>query len=65
MVLWVLCGVARVVLGEMKMRHVGLSARWGRVVGNRVESGRGGVGVLVVVRWPEGERRIRSLGGRG
>lgn len=44
------------------MRHVGISARRGRVVGNRVGSERDGIGVLVMVRWPEAERRIRSLG---
>lgn len=44
------CGVARVEWGDIKMRHVGLSARRGRSGGNRVESGRDGVGVLVVAR---------------
>lgn len=61
-VLWTVCGVAREGWGDMKTRHVGFSAGRGRAVGNRVESERGGVGVLVVVRWPEGERRVRSLG---
>lgn len=43
------------------MRHVGISAKRGSVVGNRVASEREGIGVLVMVRWPEGDRRIRSL----
>lgn len=44
------CGVARVGCGEMKMRHAGFSAGRERLVGSRAESERGGVGVLFMAR---------------
>lgn len=62
-VLWLVCGVARVRRGETKMRHAGASARRGSADGNRDASSSSGVGVLVAARRPEEERRIRSFFG--